>query len=361
MRVLLSFGTSAGGVGRHVAALARGLAEDGHRVLVAAPPLEVSRFGVGDIPGVEVTPLAVRDRPDPRTDLPAVTRLRRLAARADVVHAHGIRLGGLAAVALPRRTPLVVTLHNAAPSGGATAVVYAVLERLVARRAEVVLGVSHDLVARMDALGARRTGAAVVPAPPRPAVTTSTAAVRAGLGLRDGTHLVVSVGRLTAQKDFGTLLAATARLAGLDVLVAIAGEGPDREPLQRAIDARDLPVRLLGARSDVPDLLAAAGVVVSSARWEGQPLWLQEALQVGAPLVVTDAGGTVETIDGAAVIVPVGDAQILANGIRAVLTDPGERAELVRRSEQAARGLPTLDDAVDAAVSSYRDAIRDAR
>ena len=78
---------------------------------------------------------------------PAVRDLRRLSRDADVVHAHGLRAGALCCLATTgRRTPVVLTLHNAAPAGRLTGAVHAVLERVVARRAALVLGVSADLV-----------------------------------------------------------------------------------------------------------------------------------------------------------------------------------------------------------------------
>jgi glycosyltransferase involved in cell wall biosynthesis len=248
---------------------------------------------------------------------------------------------------------VVVTLHYAAPTGRVASAVHALLERIVARRAALVLGVSTDLVTRMGDLGSRRTGLAVVAAPPPPAVGRSRAEVRRELGLSDETRLAVSVGRLAEQKNFGLLLDAVDRLRDLDVLLAVAGEGPERGPLEGRIAGDGLPVRLLGRRPDVPDLLAAADVVVSSADWEGQPVWLQEALLVGAPLVVTDAGGTVATIRGAAEVVPLGDAAALAAGIRAALTDPAEGERLRGLSRAAAAALPTEADAVAAALDGY--------
>lgn len=353
MTYLLALGLSAGGVGRHVHGLAAGLVAAGHDVVVAAPSSAESTFDFTGT-GARVEVVEMSDRPDPRLDARAVQHLARLARGADVVHAHGLRAGALACLATVRsRTPVVVTLHNAAPVGRAARAVYAALERVVARRAALVLGVSEDLVTRMQELGSRRTGLAVVAAPPPPPVARSTGQVREELGIADGTALVVSVGRLAAQKNFGLLLDAVARLDDLEILVAIAGDGPEREHIESRISLHSLPVRLLGRRDDVPDLLAAADVVVSSADWEGQPVWLQEALLVGAPLVVTDAGGTVDTIDSAAIIVPVGDPELLAAGIRAVLTDPGERSVLVEASRRAAAGLPTEADAVASALESY--------
>ena len=67
-------------------------------------------------------------------------------------------------------------------------------------------------------------------------------------------------------------------------------------------------MRLLGHRDDVPDLLAAADVVVSSAVWEGQPVGLQEALHAGAAVVATDVGGTAAVVGDAALLVPPADA-----------------------------------------------------
>ena len=202
--------------------------------------------------------------------------------------------------------PVVATLHNAAPSGAVTGAVYAALERVVALRSALVLGVSADLVERMRRLGARRTGLAVVAAPPPRAAARDRYAVHADLGIGARTSLAVVVARLAPQKGLDLLLDAQRELLGddLDLLTVVAGDGPLRAHLQDRIDAEGLPVRLLGHRDDVPDLLAAADVVVSSAVWEGQPVGIQEALHAGAAVVATDVGGTAAVVGDAALLVP---------------------------------------------------------
>ena len=106
-------------------------------------------------------PVEITDRPRPARDAAAILRLRRLLGRArpDVVHAHGLRAGAVANLALtpaPRGAPaLVVTVHNAPPAGAAAGAIYPVLERIVARRADAVLAVSADLAGRMRRRGAR--------------------------------------------------------------------------------------------------------------------------------------------------------------------------------------------------------------
>ena len=383
MRIMLVTALVAGGVGTHVQQLAAGLAAAGHRVVVACPPAVARRLDLSaSTPGVTHVEVPVGSRPHPARDRRAVRLLRTVMQGADVVHAHGLRAGALAVTArrLVRssRPRLVVTTHNAPPHGRAAHVVYAVLEQVVAHGADHVLGVSPDLVERLRRAGARRTGLAVVPAP---SVETPTeeerlgvrARVRRGLGLApDGdVPLIVNAGRLSAQKDQATLVDAADLLtdawaepgqkAPPPVLV-IAGEGPLRPALEARIAATHelTDVRLLGHRDDLPDLLLAADVVVSSARWEGQPVWLQEALLAGAPVVATDVGGTATVLGDAGLLVDADArsdrARGLADALAAVLGDADLRQDLRRRALERAAQLPTQADAVASALSAYSPA-----
>ena len=369
MRVLQVLGSSAGGVARHVAQITRALAEPGldpesaqaDTVHVAGPPDLAAVVAPPDAAAVfHATPIADRPRP---ADVQAVRRLRALASGADVVHAHGLRAGALAVLAvrtLPSRSRprVVVTLHNLPVGGRAIRAVSTVLERVVARGADVVLGVSGDLVALARARGARQAQRALVPAPPLPEPGRDRAAVRSALGLAADDPLVVSVARLAPQKGLGLLADAAARLSEASgqrgLLWAVAGDGPLRGELQARIDAERLPVRLLGRREDVADLMAAADVVASTAVWEGQPIAVQEALQLGAPLVATDAGGTREVTGDAAVLVSVGDADGLARALGEVLGDTSRRAALAAASRAQAATLPGVADVVAQLRAAYR-------
>ncbi len=376
MRVVLVTALVAGGVATHVRELASGLAADGHEVLVACPPAVVGLLGpVADL--VPVVEVPVGARPHPLRDRRAVRRLHAAAAGADVVHAHGLRAGALAATACRglrgRRPRLVVTLHNAPPEGRAGRVVFALLERVVARGADAVLGVSPDLVERARRLGARDPALAVVPAPPPAGDTVGgldavRARVRTSLGLApEQPPLVLNAGRLSPQKDQGVLVAAMDLLTARHLedpaeptdppVLVVAGEGPARAALEARVRAGHprLDVRLVGHRADLRDLLLAADVVVSSARWEGQPVWLQEALQAGAAVVATDVGGTAQVLGDAAVLVPRdAGAPGLARALERLLADGVARQELRRRALERARRLPRPEDAVAAALTAYR-------
>ena len=122
-------GTSTGGVGQHVRSLA--LATGG---TVACPTATQAVFGFP----VHV-PLEIGSRPG-LFDLPTIARLRWLARGHDLVHAHGLRAGALAAAA--GVGPLVVTWHNAVTGRAGR-----LLEQLAARRADVTLAASRDLAA----------------------------------------------------------------------------------------------------------------------------------------------------------------------------------------------------------------------
>ena len=113
-------------------------------------------------------------------------------------------------------------------------------------------------------------------------------------------------------------------------------------------------MRFAGHRSDVPSLLAAADVFVLPSTWEGQSLILQEALRAGVPVVATRVGGNAElTGEDAALLVPPGDPQRLADAVRAVLGDPALAARLRQAAAERGRALPGEDEAVAAALAEY--------
>ena len=379
---------TAGGTGRHVAMLAGGCAARGSVVHVYGPADPAIPGFTAPRPGWDFSMVDIADRPRPARDAAAVLRLRELLARdtPDVLHAHGLRAGALAALALaiPGRpgTALVVTVHNSPPAGGPAAAVYAALELIVARRADAVLTVSGDLDGRLRRRGARLAGRALVPAPAAAVASPAEiAAVRReveGRAPRGGgpgesgppgsapgengpahRELVVGVGRLAAQKGFDTLIGAAARWQRRRTvpLLLIAGEGPLEAELRRQAAAAGVSVRFLGPRRDVPALLAAADVVVVPSTWEGQPLIVQEALRAGRPLVATSVGGIAGLTGGdGALLVPPGDAEALAAAVARLLDDPGAAARLASAARARAALLPTEGAAVDQVLRLYQRA-----
>jgi glycosyltransferase involved in cell wall biosynthesis len=383
-------------------------------VSVTGPSSADTRFSFSALPAVPFSAVEIGGRPRPG-DLPSVLRLRGLLLRAargesrdalpgeagpDVAHAHGLRAGALTVLALTlvrarRRPGIVVTVHNAPPAGGGAArLVYRLLERVVARGADLVLCVSPDLERRMRAAGARRVSLAVIAAPdaspgsavdsrdsaispasapPSPAGPAAAGPISANsifsgpaIAARvpgplpaisaAGRPVVLAAGRLAPQKAFDVLLKAAAAWRDLYPvpLLMIAGEGPLAGDLRAQAGELGVDAVFLGHRDDVPALLAAAAVFVLPSRWEGQPLVLQEALRAGAPVVATRVGGVPGLAgEDAALLVPPGDPRALAVAVRSVLTDAPLAARLRAAAATRAVALPSAADAVTAALDAY--------
>jgi glycosyltransferase involved in cell wall biosynthesis len=305
------------------------------------------------VDGVRQAELAIGRRPSP-SDPVTAWRLRHLAAGADVVHAHGLRAGALAAAALrmkPRpargttagKPRLVVTLHNAPPAGSTAKAISSVLARMLAG-ADQVLAVSQDLIDWLGTQGVRQAELTVIPAPAVAPPARSREAVRQEVGLAPGQPLIVQVGRLAPQKGLGLAVDAAAALATRPrpPLWLIVGEGPTRNQLEAQIARLKAPVRLVGASTDVGSYYAAADVVVSTAVWEGQPVALREALRAGCAIVATDVGGTAAALGGtaAAALLVKRELGAVVSGIGHLLDNPEMAAELRRKAVIEAAKLP---------------------
>ena len=329
MRVVLVLGPSVGGIGTHVRALAEYCVGQGDQVVVVGPQATEEHF--------RFTEVGARFAPP--------SQLLKALKRADVVHSHGFKAAALVnlALVLRRRPRHVVTLHNELPSVG----------RFAVRGPDVVLGASADLVDRARQLGARNAALCPVPAPPLPAPTRPREEIRHELAAADDELLLVSVGRLAAQKSFPVLLDAVAALDDLPVRLVIAGEGSERDDLAARIESQQLPVTLLGHRDDIADLLLAADVFVLSSQWEARALVVQEAMRAGAPVVATAVGGLPELVGEAAILVPPHDAPALAREIRRVLTDPAQRDGLRAAGPARAAEWPGYAEALGVARGWY--------
>ena len=346
-RVLLVAGPAAGGTRTHVLNLARFLAGRGDEVTLLAP---VPTFG--------------DDRPESVTCLEAPVgsgaqsrRVRALLAAAgrshDVVHAHGLRASAAAVTAVDG-VPVVSTWHNAGLSGWPRSWLHSRLERVVAARAATVLTVSPDLYESALSHRAARVELIQVPAPLLAPTGVPVDRVRRDLGVPPGRPLVVATARLDRQKRLDLLVAAAASwTSAVDPYVVIAGDGPERRALERRIVRSRAPVRLVGRRRDIGDLLRAAEVAVITSRWEGWPLAAQEALRAGVPLVASDLPGIRALAGPAAEYVPVGDTLGFRRAIERAARDQGLRRMLKDAAQEREHAWLTVEQANDRIRTLY--------
>lgn len=356
-RVVLVLASSTGGIGVHVASLVEGLA--GHqgadvRVFVAGPAASDRQFRFTER-GATFTPVEIPVNLHP-SDVRAVRGLRQLIStvRPDIVHAHGLRAGLASTLARPA-CPLVVTWHNSPLRGGLRGRVHTLVERIVGRAASVTLCASADLVERAKAVGATDARLAPVAAPAPHRSKRPRSAMRAHLGVEEGTLLVLSVGRLHPQKGYSTLIEAAARWRDIQPVprVFIAGEGPSYLDLAAQISQLRAPVTLLGHRTDIGDLLAAADLAVVTSLWEARQLFTQEAMISGVPLLATAVGGIPELVGEAAELIPPSDVDALDRAVRRLAADPALRSHLALSGTQKASTWPNEQSTIGGVLGVY--------
>ena len=299
--------------------------------------------------GVRVVELDRARRRAVRGWAPLVRELR----RADVLHAHMFDAGVVASLLGPTLgVPVTIAHEHAFDREGRPH--RAVVDRvLVARRCAAMIACSAAVRDRMLREGIAAERIVVVPnGIEGRAVMPSRDAARARLGIPEGVPLLGAVGSLRSVKRFDLLLDAVARLRERHptVQAVIVGDGSERAALERRISELDLAdrVRLLGSRSDVPELVPAFDVAISCSDAEASPLAVMEYMDAGRAIVATRVGGVPELLDEDVhgLLVAPGDAGALAGACAALLADPDRR----RRIGAAARERRVAEHGLDVMV-----------
>ncbi len=285
--------------------------------------------------------------------------------RIHVAHSHEFSMGVYGAIAARRAgSRHVITMHGGryyAERGRRRAAL-----RWAARRSAAVAAVSEatardlreTLRLRDDEVRVVRNGI--------PFREGKRAVLRDELGLDDGELLLVAVGNLYEVKGHAVLLRALGDLQREGVApnvrwrLAIAGRGEEEERLRALAKEEGIAERvaLLGFRSDVPDILAAADIFVMPSLSEGLPLALVEAMAAALPVVVSDVGGVPEVAAAGkeAVLVPAGDRARLAGGLAELLREPALRTAL----GAAAHARALRDFSVSTMCEAYERLYREA-
>ncbi len=163
--------------------------------------------------------------------------------------------------------------------------------------------------------------------------------------VRHSPQHIVTLGRLTPQKNHALLIRAFAKIADKypDQNLLIYGKGDKKEALEAQI--RDLGMAdralLMGVTTDVPAILSRAGIFVLSSDYEGMPNALMEALAAGVPSISTDCpcGGPQMLIRNGenGLLVPVGDVEAMTSAMDQLLSEPQLAEKLGLAARESAR------------------------
>jgi glycosyltransferase involved in cell wall biosynthesis len=298
-------------------------------------------------PDIRVTAIPGRHL---RYAIPGLRRVIRLIEPAVVVSSEaGLNLCTLIAVrTIPRRNrPKLVLREVGSPSIAlrrdpyrSNRVAYRILRRLY-RRADRIVTLTHgarsDLVQNFSApeqmISVMGTNA-VIP----PAMVNHLRQWDGETGREN--DLIVSVGRLSPEKDHRTLLRAMKLLpADRRYRLAIVGEGPERPALEALARQYGLAEQTIftGQVADPFVWMMRARLAICSSVYEGLCNAIIEALACGTPVVSTDCPyGPREILQGGryGTLTPVGDAAAMATAIAEAMQRIPDRGALIGRGLQ---------------------------
>ena len=300
--------------------------------------------------GVHFLPTAAGGIYSPRQ----ILHLAKYMGDYDLVHAHlfPVQLWTAAAVRLcPARPVLVTTEHN--PDNNRRRSWLRPLDRWLYRAYDAIAcnsqatadalavwapGIRDKLQVVPNGIPLARFGSAD-PIPKREVVGSDV-------------PVVTFVARLEPQKDHATLLRSMAAVSRAHLL--LVGDGELRPRLGRLAQELGIQnrVHFLGRRSDVPQLLKMSDVYVHSTHSDGFGMAAVEAMAAGVPVIASLVPGLAEVVGGAGVLVPVGDSQVLAKEISALLASPARREQLSEAGRERALQF-TIEACAEAYIRLY--------
>jgi phosphatidyl-myo-inositol alpha-mannosyltransferase len=326
-----------GGVGAHVGHLARAIRERGHEVRIVAPSegdVEPGVVSVGRSIPIPYNGSIARLAFGPRVALRIRVALRR--SRPDVVHVHEPFAPSVGLLTLLNtRLPVVATFHASMARSRAYRLARPALRPLY-RRLAARIAVSEE---------ARRTVAHVFGEGDISVIPNGVEWSRfASLPPPPG-PLILFVGRMEKRKGAAILVEAFTRLAERkpDAELVLAGEGPERAAVERAIpDVLRERVMFTG-RVDPAELASvfgrAAVVAAPSLGGESFGIVLLEAMSAGRPVVASSIPGYAavlrDGVDG--ILVPPGNALALCDALDALIADPDRAAAMGASGRERAK------------------------
>ncbi|MDZ7675260.1 MAG: glycosyltransferase family 1 protein [Acidimicrobiales bacterium] len=353
------------GVGRFTEALLTGLGQRDDVTVTAFPVSLRGRARLHDVvpDGVDVVapplPAAVLRQAWLRTSFP---RIDTFVGHHDLIHGPNF-------VVPPARAARLMTVHDLTPVRFPELCNRHTLDypRLISRAAGAGAWVHTDSDAvRDEVIAELGVDAGRVVTVPLGFQSKAGGDPEAGRALAGRDDYVLTVGTVEPRKDLPSLVRAVDQLAAAGMELPLVHVGPDgwgAEQLAQTLHEVDRPDLLhrLGFKTDreLRDLYAGARLVAYPSVYEGFGFPVLEAMSAGAPVVATRVPAVAEVAGDAAELVPVGDVETLADGLRRVWTDDERRRQLIERGRVRTEAF-SWSRCIDGMVELYRRVIADA-
>ena len=369
MRILqISSAQSLGGGERHLIDLSNGLAQRGHEIYLATRPESPLIAKLQEVPGERVATLPLRNL----LDAPSARSLAKLVRQQgiQVVHAHMARDYPLAAYAVRKNDDarLVITRHVLFPLNQLHQATLSRASSIIAVSEAVAVQLRHDKVAPDEKIRVVANGVDTARFHQARQNFDRTAFLKQW-SLPDDSLLVGTVGELTPLKGQAEFLKAAVQvgqefphayfiIAGTDN----SAEHTNSAALQELISRLKFAdrVRVLPWLDDIAQLYCALDLFVSASHTESFGLAIAEAMASGTAVVATGTAGAREIIrDGeTGLIVPIGDADELADTLIDVLGRPDRRTRLGKAAQLDINARFDIEPMIDATEKIYTEAIQ---
>ncbi|KGF36663.1 glycosyltransferase [Hoylesella buccalis] len=277
-------------------------------------------------------------------NLSYIPKLRRIMQEYDIIHTHNSSPQLFAAIANIGLGKVLITTEHSTNNRKREHPMFSFVDKwMYGKYAKVVTisRIAEDKLCNYLGISTNQTGDSL-----RDKITTinNGVDVNAFYHVEDlpdldhqGKFVTVMVAGYREAKDQETVIRAIALLPD-EYELWLVGDGVRRPEIEAEIVKQNVTerVKLLGIRSDVPQILKSADVIVMSSHWEGLSLSNIEGMSSGKPFVASEVNGLKEVTAGYGILFPHGDAETLADVIKKLHDDSEYYRQVADRCYQRA-------------------------
>ena len=297
-----------------------------------------------------------------RFDLGTIRVIRETLQRRQIqiLHAHGYKANFYGQLAVRGGSVKQVYTAHGWPGKNLSLRLYALVDRVLLRRADHVCVVSPSMEEQVKKFGVPSHKLSLTENGVDTRQFSSGTPVLRDLAGLDGKLIVGFVGRLAPEKGLRILIQAAEGIlrAQPDVKLVLVGEGPEREELQTLVSQSGLEksVIFLGQRSDLPDVYASFDIFVLPSLIEAMPMTVLEAMAAGKPIIASRVGGVPKMISDqeSGILVEPGDVSDLKAALTQLLQRPETARQFGKRASEVVQARFSSDSMARRYLSVYQ-------